>query len=98
MTDVYALDLEIAKGGHNLHDRQVIFGLHNIKQAWNILLDVKRDLQRLEADILDAPEVAELRVCDIFEVVDLLDKFVHVCLALVKDLVLRILYTDAPCF
>jgi hypothetical protein len=84
MAQVDCLDLQIAESGHHFREWNSLLRSKNIEQARNILLNVKRDLEGLEPNVFDAPQVFQAIVCNLLEVVDLVNEVTHLTFGLIE--------------
>ena len=82
-------NLQEAEHGHDLTNGHPWHWLQEIKETWNVLLQIQFDLKRLERGPVVLPNVLEGSVCDLLELVDLAKEQVHIFYRLVEDRVLR---------
>ena len=84
MLQVDRLYLQVTKDRHYFSYWQLLCRLQNVKQARYVLLDVKRHMKRLECKVFNSPDVSHMLVGDLFKLLNVVQKFVHVAYALIE--------------
>ncbi len=91
MSQIWRLNLQVAKDGQNLGHGYIFADFENVKKTRNVFLDIKLDSQRLESHILDSPQISHLAIRVHFKLGDALQETIHVVHVGVKDLLSGIL-------
>jgi hypothetical protein len=84
--------LQKAKDRHNLTNGYTWCWSEEIEETWDVLLEIKLDLDVLESGARHLPDILEALTSDLLEIVDLAEETLHVLNAIGEHFILWVDY------